>query len=519
MDMEKNKNIPNEAEEIVKVEEEAEKSSKKEGKGSVKAFMKSRKAKHGSVAVAIVAVGVAIVIILNLVCSLLTERFPALSLDMTSNQVFELQEDTVDFVNHLEDDVTIYVLATKDNFTSNGSYFVQAEKFLAKMDNLSDHVKVDYISLNENPTFTTDYPDVDWTQSNHVFLVTSGDQYRALDIEDCFTYDEEYFYYYGSYSFTGSNVEETMVTAMLNVTTEEKPVVDIITGNNEADYTAIKDILEKNAYQVNELSLATSELDAEAKVAILFAPAVDLDVEAVNKLRGWLENEGEYGRSLIYVANIDVTTTPNIDEFLGEWGMKTINGAIFETNTNYLVSNNFYISLTDYNGIFIDGLKNASIPCVSSYSKAVEITDAEIATPVLITSSLAGVQPYDASNSGEFDYMAAITGEPLNVAVKGTKANTEEVQSNVVMFGSYEMFSENLMSYNSYNNAAFFMNTVNTLSDRDNAGITIEGKSMDSPTLGIDLTSQNVLMVIFVILVPIATLVVGLVIWIRRRNK
>ena len=132
---------------------------------------------------------------------------------------------------------------------------------------------------------------------------------------------------------------------------------------------------------------------------------------------------------------------------------------------------------------------------------------------------MAGIRPYESAQDANFDYQSAITGKPVNVAVKGTKTNTEDVQSNVVMFGSYEMFGESLMSYNSFNNSAFFMNTVNTLADRDDLGITIEGKSMDNPTLGIDLAAQNTLMVIFVIILPIATLAAGLVIWLRRRNK
>lgn len=517
MNTDKN-NIPKETEAVEVKDTEKAVSKKKENKG-FKAFITSRKAKHGSVAIAIVAVGIAIAIILNVICSLLVNKFPALSIDMTSNQVFELQQDTTDYVNHLEKDVTINVLSTKDNFISNGSYFVQAEKLLTKIDAMSDHIKVEYVSLNENPAFSADYPDIDWTMSNHVFLVTCGDQYRMLDIEECFTYDEETLYYSGSYSFTGSKVEQALVTAMLNVTTENKTVIDFVTGYGEVDYKTVKELLEKNAYQVNEVSLTTSDLDEEAKIAVLYAPAVDLDYEAVNKLRGWLENEGEYGRSLVYVANIEALNTPNIDEFLNEWGMKTINGIVYETNPNYLISSNVYVSLVDYNGVFVDGLKNSSIPCASSSAKAIEITDESIAIPVLTTSDMAGVRPYESAQDANFDYQSAITGEPVNVAVKGTKANTEEIQSNVVMFGSYEMFSESLMTYNSFNNSAFFMNTVNTLADRDDLGITIEGKSMDNPTLGIDLAAQNTLMVIFVIILPIATLTVGLVIWLRRRNK
>lgn len=503
-----------------KTKKEKTKKQKDPGKqGGFRRFMKSRKAKHGAIATAIVCVVTAITIVLNIVCSLLVDRFPALSFDLTANQVFGLQEDTADYIAHLDKDVTVYVLATKDNFTANGSYFVQAEKLLSEMEASSKHIKVEYVDLNSNPTFKTSYDKIDWTLSNHVFLVECGEDYRVLDLEDCFDYDEETYYYYGSYEITASNVEQEVVTGILNVTTEDKALIDFVTVGSEVDFSHIVDLLETNAYEVNEVSLTTSDLDENANVAILYAPSVDLDEDAVSKLESWLDNSGENGKSLIYVANYNVESTPNLDIFLEKWGIKTSNGVIFETDTNFLVSNTPFVSLTNYNSIFTDGLKNSSIPCVSSYAKGFEITDSELAVPVLTTSTSAGIMPYSEAENENWDYQTAITGDALNVAVKATQKNTEEVASNVVAFGSYEMFSEAVMSYNSYNNSAFFMNTVNTLADRDNIGITIEGKSMDSATLGINVASQNILMVLFVIIVPLGVLVAGLVIWIRRRNR
>ena len=76
------------------------------------------------------------------------------------------------------------------------------------------------------------------------------------------------------------------------------------------------------------------------------------------------------------------------------------------------------------------------------------------------------------------------------------------------------------MSYNSYNNSAYFMNVMNTVSGKDDTGITIETKSMESTELGVsDVATRSIIMVIFVIIVPIAVIVIGLVFWIRRRNK
>lgn len=492
---------------------------KKKAKGSLKSFLKSRKAKHGTVAAAIVAMVIAAVILVNVVCGILVDRFPSLSFDLTANQVFALQEDTEDYISHLDKDINVYVLMTEENFTSNGSYFVQAQKLLKQMVSKTDHMKLEYVDLSKNPTFTSNYTDVDWTIQENLFLVESGDQYRCLTVSDCFEYDEQTYYYYGQYDFTGSNVEQQIVTAILNVTTEDKPIIDFITGNQEQDYSSLTSLLESNAYQINEISLATSDLDEDAKIAVLFAPAVDLDDATAEKLNNWLENDGDYGRSLIYVANFEVQETPNLNAFLNKWGMSMADGVLFESDSNYLVTNQPFISLTNYNDVFTDGLKNSSIPCLSSYTRAINIEDESVAKAVLTTSSASGIMPYSEANNENWNYKEAITGSPLNAAAMGTQKNTEEVASNVVVFGSYNMFASSVLSYNSYNNSAFVLNMVNTLADRDDMGISIEGKTIDNSELGIDLSAQNALMVLFVILVPIAALAAGLVIWVRRRNK
>ena len=64
------------------------------------------------------------------------------------------------------------------------------------------------------------------------------------------------------------------------------------------------------------------------------------------------------------------------------------------------------------------------------------------------------------------------------------------------------------------------MNVINTIADKEDVGITIESKSIDNTELGItDVATQNTMLVVFVIIIPIAILVAGFVFWLRRRNR
>lgn len=498
------------------------KSKPQKEKGKFKKFMKSRKAKHGTVAMAITALVIVMVIVLNIIIGLLVNRFPDLELDLTSNNSFALQDDTIDYVSHLNNDVTVYILMEKDKFESQGTYFVQAQKMLNKMVSKSDgKMKIKYVDLTSNPSFTSNYPNVDWQSSsaNNIVLVESGKQYKVLTLTDCFEYDEQTYNYYGTYSFTGTKIEQAVVTAILNVTTDDKVVVDMIKGNNEQDYSSLKSLLENNAYQVNDVSLATGDFDKDAKVAIMYAPSVDLDEKIVEKLSTWLSNDGKYGRSLIYVPTADMGEMPNLDDFLKEWGMSIDRGYVFETDETALVNaNSPYAFTVSYGDYYKDNLKNSKIPVVVSESHAVNITNENTAHALLKTTDKAGVLPIDADKS--WDYKDAITGNGENVAAEGVMTNEDKKSSRVVVFGSYIMFSDTIMKYNSFNNSAYFMNVINTIADKEDVGITIESKSIDNTELGItDVATQNTMLVVFVIVIPIAILVAGFVFWLRRRNR
>lgn len=497
-----------------------EKSSKK---GGFKAFLKSRKARHGSLAAVIVAVVVAIVIVINVICGLLVDRFPDLKIDLTANNSFALQDDTIDYVSHLKKDINLYVLMTEKDVENQGTYFIQAKNLLEKIkSNSNGKINIKYIDLTSNPTFTSNYPNIDWTGENsgNIFmLVECGKQYKALNIEDCFEYDEETYSYYGQYQFTGTTIEQAVVTAILNVSADDKVLVNMIKGNNEQDYSAITSLLENNAYEVKEVSLVTQDIDEKAEFVMLYAPSVDLDESATEKLSQWLDNNGKYGRTLIYVPSVEKVDTPNLDALLDEWGMQIDDGYVFETNTNYLVSGSTpYAFVVDYADYYKENLKNSKIPVFVNEAHDIIIKDSETAHALLQTSDKAGVQPYDIDD--DWDYNDAIKGEPVAVAAEGVKTNNDEKSSKVVVFGSYTMFNKSIMSFNSYNNSAYFMNLINTIADKDDTTITIESKSLSSNELGVtDVTTQSVMIAIFVFIVPAGVLVAGLIVWLRRRNR
>ena len=484
----------------------------------LKAFLKSRKARHGSLAVAIVVGFVALIVVINIVVGLLVERFPNLKADFTANNAYALQDETVDYLSHMTKDAKLYILSSEDRFEEGGQYFVQAKNLLEKMLAVSDgKLTLEYVDVTTNPSFTGKYTNIDWKSSDVLAVIESGDQYQALTLDDCFTYDADYYQMYGYRQYTSTTIEQAVVTGILNVATEDKVVVDFLTGIGEADFTSLKSILTNNAYQVNEVSLLTSELDEDAKFTVIFAPTVDLDESIVEKLEKWLENDGKYGRNLIYIPSPENINAPNADALVEEWGMKLTEGFVFETGEDHLLSGGDYFAfITDYGDYYTENLRNKDIPVMVYQTRGVEITSENDAHALLNTSNRAGVMPYEPAD--DWDFNDAISGKPIAVAAESVKKGSE-AESRLILFGSDRMLSSTFMNLNSFNNAAYVMNIFNTISDKSDESIVIEGKSLADSELGVtDVNTTTAMMIIFVIVIPLGILIAGIIVWIRRRH-
>lgn len=508
-----------------------EASEAKAKKGGLKAFFRSRKTKRGAIAAAITAAFVGIIIIINVIAGILVDRFPNLQFDMTASQTYGLQKDTSEYLSQLDTDVTIYVLATESNFkaamgASDGAqYFIQADKLLRKMAATSSKVKLKFMDLAANPTFTASYGDIDWTAENaaNLILIDAGDgKYTALSLEDCFTTDSQASAY-GYTVYTSTTIEEAVITGILDLTSGEKIKVDFILGSGEQEsfYSDLQKLLKKNAYEINEVNLTTQKPHKKAKVAVLYAPTVDLSEEAVAKLEEWLDNDGNYGRTLVYIP-VDVkTSTPHIDALLKDYGMKVSDGLAFCTDPQRYMQS-AYMFLPDYNNdTYTENLKQANIPTITYYSRAVEIADNNAAQPLLSVESGAGVIPFSVDTTKDDinpdDYLSA---DGINIAAIGTKTNSDGDAANVAVFGSEYMFSSQFLTTSSYNNANYITNFFNTVTNRGDMGITITSASVDNGELGIQNAATVISAgVVFIGIIPLLVLIIGLVVYIRRRNR
>ena len=491
----------------------------KNNKGSLKSFLKKRSTRKGALSVTVTVLVIAAVVLLNMVIGSLSTRF-SLYADLTPNDAYRLQSATADYAASVSKELQIVVLANETIFEGYGEYYVQANKLIRQFAECSPKISLRYVDLTTNPRFPTAYPDVDWTQS-HLLLLVCGERYRAIDAEDFFDYETDETTY--SYVIADQHIEQTLASAVLNLTADSLTTVSLLTGQAEEEPDAFKKLLTDNAFKVEEVDLATGSISDDSDFLIIYAPAVDIDADMAKIISAWLENGGEYGHHLLYFPTDkrDVSEFVNLNDLIADWGMSVDFGFIYESDASYVAStlNSALCSRFDYaDTTFTEDLPNAEIPVYLYYTMPVNITDGDIAKPLLTSSEKAFFGPMQQENMDDFEpdqhvYNGAAIGEK-------NAGTTDGRSSHVLVFGSYDWLSEGFLKYNSYNNAAYFVNIFNTLSDRAQTGVIIEGKKLSSTALGAgSAAAVNWIAVLVRWIIPAGVLIAGLVVFLLRRHR
>ena len=107
-----------------------------------------------------------------------------------------------------------------------------------------------------------------------------------------------------SYVVTSSKAEQSVTSAMVNVTSDEITKVAILTGYDEADYSSLTSMLTSNNFDVQEVNITTDEIPEDAKLAVIFAPGRDYDQSSLKKLDTFLSNNEKLGKSLVRLGTL-----------------------------------------------------------------------------------------------------------------------------------------------------------------------------------------------------------------------
>ena len=507
---------------------------KKTGKKQPKEKKKfnTRKLKYGSMATAFTVIVIAVIVLVNVLAGQFTDRF-GLKIDTTKEQLYEISADTVEYLKTLEDPVEISVMADEDTLNNGDKYYKLVKEITDKYAINSDKITVNYYDTEKNPEVVTKFTDNYSGSINSGDIVISCDsRVKVITMTDLYEIGQNQ--QTGQSYIKGIKADQELTSAIMFVADPTPPTVAILSVQTSDSVTVslqnVQSIIENNGYKVETINPLTDEISSDISMIILPAPQADLTDSVIEKIDAYLYNDGKLGKNLFYFANIDQAQTPKIDVFLEEWGIKVEDGYVFETNENAILTvpvgglnkrvNAPLCTISDSDSQSL--VNSQDIPFIMPLSRPLTLLfdqkdDRE--TKAIITSS-----DTSAVITNEMSSVDEITDDQKsskNVLVLGSKHiydDTEQISSNVIVSGSAYMMDYYFFGDSSVNNQEFMINLINKYTGKTD-GITILSKNLESTSLNIEEGTAKNIRLIVMFIIPLAVVIAGIVVFVRRRNR
>ena len=462
-----------------------------------------------------IAIVVALTVVVNLIASALPETYT--QIDATSQKLYSITEDTEKYLDTLKDDVTLYVMVNKNSKDDN------VDRTLQKYASASKHVKVKYVDPNVSPTFASKYTDSDVT-SNSIIVVCGG-RSKVIDYNSDiyeYSYDSSY-----NYSVTGYDCEGQVTAAIQYVTSASTTNVYELTGHDESTLSGdFSEVFQKRFMNVESLSLLTVDaIPEDCQALFITAPQSDLSEDDLSKLSQYLGNGGKIYLSIDYSKWNDLT---NFKKLLSDNNIETTESLLAETDRSYYYQSPFYLLPNVENtevSSSVAGMTQVFVPYsvgltytgeddsnVTSFMTTSDTTIAKAAANIAAVQSqadaanIASVQ--DGDTQGQYSLGMMVTNE-----------NGGEL----CVLGSAMMCTDSANQIVSGHNATLFNGIVNALvttddGNSDNA-VVIAAKDYTVSNLTVSANAMLVYGILWGIFMPIVLIIIGIIVWARRRKR
>ena len=459
----------------------------------------------------------AIVICANVVMNKLPEKYT--QIDATSMKLYTMSDEAKDYLktfDKADSDVTIYVIGKKSEVDST------IQKTLTNFEEADDHITVTYVDTDSNPTFVSQYTSD--SLSSGSLIVVSDKRSKVVSYDSIYFTEINYETY--SSEVTGYDGEGQIVSALNYVISDSMPVVYELTGHDEVALSGnFSEALSKANVDVQELTfLSEDAVPEDAAAVIISAPQGDFSADDIEKLKAYADGGG----NILVTFDFLSTDLPNLKAFLSDYGVSVADGVVADLDADYYYRNSFYLLPNVESADETSGLTGTQ-QLFSPYSVGLTYTQVgnNSYTPLLTTSdsAVSKISYTDQTKMTEaLQSGSEITAEdgdisgPFSVGLRVDTASGGKLY----IFGSAYLFLDDSDSIVSGRNSTFFGNVLTAMMPEDsssNSAVIIPEKDYGNSQLTTTTAVIRGYGILFSILIPLLSIIVGIVIWAVRRRK
>jgi ABC-2 type transport system permease protein len=459
-----------------------------------------------------------IVIALNYIVS----RHP-LRIDLTSNKFYTLSDQTLDTLNHLQQDVNVSLFTSPSHAAQMQAQIQRAQQLLEEYGKKSTKFHFKTVNVDNDPAEARRYG----IHEYNTIVFESGDNRKDVLQRDYITYSmmgrQPMPKFQGEAAFTSALITMSDTTHLVFYFTEghgEKPLV-----NPQPDgYTTFKDMLEKENYTDKTLNLLQdNKIPDDAAGIVILGPVKAFQPSEEALLETYLKNGGKIMVCLDLMDPVSrkVIVNTGLSTLFKDFGVKVDNDLAID-ETSYMPPNPSAILPQYGNHDVVQKLSDNHVPCLMVFNRGIEKIDPLLkgatSTVLLQTTDKGwGVNNVKALK-GTVSYHPGIDVKgpiPIAVASEFDLTDGSNKKARLVVYGNSLFFSNQFAS--TLGNADLALNTFGWMAEQENK-ISIHPKEEDERILNISNVSNMLIIVVAIILIPLAALIAGFVVWFRRRS-
>ncbi|MBQ7299890.1 MAG: Gldg family protein, partial [Clostridia bacterium] len=412
----------------------------------------------------------------------------------------------------------------------NGTEDVNIEEMLNRYSSYSNRIKVRKIDPTSNPGFSAKYTDDQL--SNNSVIVESAKRSSVVTYEEIYTvqYTEEdyYNYYMTGVMPTGTtyfNGEGALTTAIDYVTAEDLPVLYIVTGHGEGNVseTVLADAKAENILTEELALLTVTEIPEDAGAVIINTPASDLSETERDVLLTYLDLGGKLILITDYESFSDAKM-PNLAAVAKAWGLQAQSGLLMEGSASNFMQYPFYLlPIVNESSDIAMNLNSTNITTILPFAHGItKIADTDKFVEGVLTTSAdafviadleARINEFADSETPEKAYEKQ-DGDAAGTFFVAASAEDTTTGGKLLWVSSPFFITDEFYSYN----GELFMSALTMLCEKSSS-ISILGKAMQIQSLAVSSAAAAFWGAVLIILLPVGTVVLGLVIWNRRRKR
>lgn len=458
--------------------------------------------KGGAYSIAITAIVLALLIVINILVSALPTTLT--KYDISATKLYSVTSNTKAVVNALEEDVTIYWIVQAD------AEDAIIENLLSKYESLSDHITVVKRNPDVYPTFAEQYTDE--TVTNNSLVVECGSRSRYISYDDIYLYEMDMTSYSYNTSFDG---EGAITSAIDYVVSEELPQIYLLEGHGEAELPAtFSDQLEKENIELQNLSLLTADvIPDDADCLVIYAPDSDISNEELEMLADYVETGGKL---LVMAGPVEGDSLENLYSLLDDYGVEVVEGIVVEGDREHYAFQAPFALMPEMNSSEItDPLIEERYYPILPIAQGLDITKtiSYITTTELLTTSEASFSKIAGYEMTSYEKEEGDIDGPFALAVSLVRDNGGQI----VWFSSDSFLDETYNAYSSGANVNLVMNAVSDMIGESDA-MAIRSKSLNYNYLTISDSTAALLKVIMIGICPLLYLAIGIGVVLRRRR-